>query len=397
MLTFAINGQNNPQKNELITDFSPGYEVAVYYFPNYHMDDTRQQNRYGKGWSEWELVKSARPRYTGHEQPKVPSWGYTNESSPEVMDLKIDVAWKNGIDVFIYDWYWYQDSLFLGKGLEEGFMKAAGNNKLKFSLMWANHDWVDLFPRNPLTGDAPLFYKGEVTPEEFDKMTDYIIEKYFKHPSYWKIDGCPYFSVYQLYTFIQGMGSKEKALAALENFRMKTRKAGFKDLHLNAIVWGIQILPGEKDIKNPAELVDYLHFNSTTSYVWVHHIVLDTFPGTEYNTVQEKYFGKADEFNNNFRGNYYPNVTMGWDATPRCTQVIDYRNYGYPCMPVLINNTPQAFENALLQSKKWVDKNLKNKKIVTINSWNEWTEGSYLEPERKFGYQYLEAIKKVFK
>ena len=397
LLSFAVFGQNNLTNNEQYTDFSSGYDVAVYYFPNYHMTDFRQQQRYGEAWSEWELVKNAKPRFTQHEQPKVPIWGYTDESNSEVMDMKIDVAWEYGIDIFIYDWYWYQDSLFLGKGLENGFMMAQNNNKLKFSLMWANHNWVDLFPRNPLIGEPPLFYKGEVTPEEFDKMTDYIIEKYFRHPSYWKIDDCPYFSIYELYRFIEGMGSKEKALDALENFRDKTKKAGFKDLHLNAVVWGVQILPGEKVLKNPSELIDYLHFNSTTSYVWIHHVSLNKFPGTEYNWVQEEYFKKADEFNSTFHVPYFPNVTMGWDSSPRCFEKVDYKNYGYPCMPIMVNNTPTAFKKALMQSKQWVDKNIKGNKIITINSWNEWTEGSYLEPERKYGYQYLEAIKDVFK
>ena len=127
-LSIAVCGQNNLTNNKQHTDFSPGYDVAVYYFPNYHTTDFRQQQRYGKTWSEWELVKNAKPRFLQHEQPKVPVWGYTDESNPEVMDMKINVAWKNGIDVFIYDWYWYQDSLFLGKGLEDGFMNGNTGN-----------------------------------------------------------------------------------------------------------------------------------------------------------------------------------------------------------------------------------------------------------------------------
>jgi hypothetical protein len=394
---FTLNLIYGQVPETFITDNSPGYDIAVYYFPNYHMDDTRNQIRYGKGWSEWELVKNARPRFEGHVQPKIPLWGYTNESDPEVMKMKIDAANKYGIDVFIYDWYYYNDGLFLEKSLENGFLKADNNNKLKFALMWANHDWVDLFPRNPEIGNAPLFYPGAITPETFDKMTDYIIAKYFRHPSYWKIDGCPYFSIYELYRFIQGMGGREKAKEALEKFRAKTRKAGFKDLHLNAVVWGVQILPGEQVLKDPADMLDYFSFNSITSYVWIHHVNLSTFPLTEYADAQDSYFKYSDEFVKSVKLPYFVNVTMGWDASPRCSQDIIFRNLGYPCMAMMNNNTPDAFRNALQTAKEWIDKRYKTNRIITVNSWNEWTEGSYLEPEREYGYQYLEAIRDVFK
>jgi len=377
-------------------DNSPGYDIAVYYFPNYHNDDSRNELRYGKGWSEWELVKNAVPRFDGHHQPKIPLWGYTNESDPRVMEMKIDAASRSGIDVFIYDWYYYNDGPFLEKGLEQGFLKAENNNKIRFALMWANHDWVDLFPRNPEIPNAPLFYPGTITPETFDRMTDYIISNYFSRSTYWKIDGCPYFSIYELFKFVESMGGKEKARAALEMFRNKVKKAGFKDLHLNAVVWGVQILPGETELKNPAELLDYLSFTSTTSYVWVHHVGLDKFPETDYREVQDKYFSFCDQYLKTIRQPYYPNVTVGWDATPRCGQKGGFTNSGYPCMAIMKNNTPENFRNALQTTKSWADKNLKAHKIVTINSWNEWTEGSFLEPEREFGYRYLEAVKSVF-
>ena len=310
--------------------------------------------------------------------------------------MKINTASQYGIDVFIYDWYYYNDGPFLEKGLEQGFLKAQNNNKVKFALMWANHDWVDLFPRNPDIPNAPLFYPGTITPETFDRMTDYIISNYFSRPTYWKIDGCPYFSIYELFKFVEGMGGKEKARAALEMFRKKVKKAGFKDLHLNAVVWGVQILPNETELKNPAELLDFLSFTSTTSYVWIHHVGLDKFPETEYQEVQDKYFSYCDQYVKTIKQPYYPNVTMGWDATPRCSQKVSFGNLGYPCMAIMKNNTPENFRNALQISKDWIGKNLKSNKILTINSWNEWTEGSMLEPEREFGYSYLEAIKSVF-
>ena len=63
--------------------------VACYYFPNYHVDP-RNEAQHGPGWTEWELVKDAEPRWPGHHQPKVPAWGYTDEADPEAMAQKID-------------------------------------------------------------------------------------------------------------------------------------------------------------------------------------------------------------------------------------------------------------------------------------------------------------------
>ena len=63
--------------------------VAVYYFPNYHTNDSRNIINKGHGWSEWELVKSAKPRFPGHQQANVPNWGYTDEKDPKVMAQKI--------------------------------------------------------------------------------------------------------------------------------------------------------------------------------------------------------------------------------------------------------------------------------------------------------------------
>jgi hypothetical protein len=59
--------------------------------------------------------------------------------------------------------------------------------------------------------------------------------------------------------------------------------------------------------------------------------------------------------------------------------------------------TPQEFEAHLLEAKKLMDDNpVKTKKMGIICCWNEFGEGSYLEPTKKFGFSYIEKVKKVF-
>ena len=84
---------------------------------------------------------------------------------------------------------------------------------------------------------------------------------------------------------------------------------------------------------------------------------------------------------------YYPHVSIGWDNNPR------FINFtGCVCR----NNGPENFQKALVKAKEYVDTHNLPVPLITINSWNEWTETSYLEPDTKYGYGYLEAIRNVF-
>ncbi len=388
---------NNSSK-KLSIDNSPGYNIASYYFPNYHMNDNRNNAFKGYGWSEWELVKNAKPRFKGHQQPNIPAWGYTNESDPLVMEMKIDAAADYGIDAFIFDWYYYDDGPFLEKCLEDGYLKARNKNRVKFSLMWANHDWIDIHPctKGARLAGPKLLYPGKVTLETWEHITEYVVEKYFKNPSYWKIDGKPYFSIYDLSRFIDIFGSVENTKSAIEKFRQKVIDAGFSGLNLNAVVWGRTILPSEEIVENINVLVKDLGFNSITSYVWIHHVKLDKFPVTPYTKVQEKYFEYASKAANESDLPYYPNSTMGWDSSPRADQRDSLVNIGYPFMAKMGENTPEAFKAGLVEMKTFLKNNPKSGNTFNINCWNEWTEGSYLEPDLRNGYKYLEAIREVF-
>ena len=246
--------------------------VAVYYFPNYH-EDIRNAAYHGNGWTEWELVKSAQPRFENHHQPNVPAWGYTDEADPVQMAQKINAAVNHGIDAFIFDWYMYEDGPFLNRGIDEGFLKADNCERIKFGLMWANHDWVDIHPYTK-GEEQKLLYPGRVSPERFEEISDFIVEKYFTKPNYWKIGGKAYFSVYDVQKFVEGFGSMEATKAAMNRMREKAKAVGLDGVHWNLVAWGNPILPVEKAPSNTPELIKMLGFDSCTSYVWIHHVEL---------------------------------------------------------------------------------------------------------------------------
>lgn len=376
----------------------PKPQVFAYYFPNYH-SDARNAAAHGEGWDEWRLVQEARPRFEGHVQPKEPLWGYQDEADPRVMAGKIDAAAAHGVDGFLFDWYWYEDGPFLQRALDEGFLGATNNGLQKFALMWANHDWVNIHPASS-RNKPPLQYPGAVSRAAWEKLTDYVVEKYFSHPSYLLIDGCPYFSIYELATFIQGLG-QAGAGAAMESFRSKVKAAGFPDLHLNIVAWGLspgsfQVLPVESRIASPMETAQSLGTNSVTPYVWVHHhdLAKGGFPVSAYQDALLANVASWDEASA-WPFEFFPNVTMGWDASPRTRQDEPFENTGYPFMS-MIYASPQEFEAALLRARSWMEAHPTPHAMLTINAWNEWTEGSYLEPDTRSGLGYLEAIKRIF-
>ncbi len=368
--------------------------VATYYFGNYHPGDPRNAKLKGAGWSEWELVKNAKPRFEGHHQPNVPLWGYTDESKPKDMEQKIAAAADHGIDAFIFDWYYYNDGPFLDAPIDKGFLKAKNNGRLKFAFMWANHDWLDIHPYTRGT-QAKLLYPGVVTPEKFDEITTMLVKKYFSKKNYWRVDGKPYFSFYDLGNLIRGFGSLAKTREALDAFRAKAKAAKMPGLHLDAVVWDRVILPGERTVTDAAKIVRELGFDSVTSYVWIHHAGMPQ-QQTDYNVVRDQYFNYWSNATKTFEAPYIPNVTMGWDPSPRADQSQEFGNFGYPFTNTISNNTPENFRAALEATKERLLADPKSLKIMNINCWNEWTEGSYLEPDTVHGMAYLDAIKSVF-
>jgi hypothetical protein len=390
LLLLSCNKKKETQKEDPNQIF-----VAAYYFPNYHTGDPRNDKNMGENWAEWELVKAAQPRFPNHQQPKVPAWGFVDEKDPEVMAKKIEAAASHGIDCFIFDWYMYDDGPFLNRCIDEGFLNAPNCDSIQFALMWANHDWVNIHPYTR-GAEQKLLYPGKVSPERFEEIGDFVIREYFTKANYWKIDGKPYFSIYDVKKFVESFGSLEATKAAMERMNKKAVQAGLKGIHWNLVAWGNPILPVENAPADTPALIKALGFNSATSYVWIHHTALPE-TQTGYNWVRDRYFEHWEKAKTEYGVPYFPNVTMGWDPSPRCDLNSEWANVGYPFMNTIGNNTPENFKTALQFTREKLLADPAGPRILNINCWNEWTEGSYLEPDTIHGMKYLEAVREVFR
>ncbi len=369
------------------------YDIAAYVWPSYTGDEPRSKIFWQEGYGEWQTVKKAVPKFEGHNWPRKPLWGYVNEADPAVMEMEINAAANHGVNVFIYDWYWFDRRPFLECCLNNGFLGARNNDRMKFYLMWANHNANHLWSYDLSDTDVgeTVIWKGSINRIDFEEMCERIIDKYFFLPNYYTIDGCPVFMIYELSTFVEGMGSAEDAAAALEWLKKRVKEKGLPGVHLqitgrSGSTLNLSGVDGGAVIDS-AEVMRLLGIDSFSHYQFVHFTDIDR----DYGEIMEDVKEVWDSAEESYGIPYYAHVSCGWDNNPR------FKKF----RPGIVkNNTPEAFERALVAAKEYTDKMLEKHPerpaLITVNSWNEWTETSYLEPDDLYGYGYLEAIKKVF-
>jgi len=375
-------------------------EVFAFYFPNYHQYPFNDA-LYGEGWTEWDLVRASWPRFEGHQQPKVPAWGYFDSSDPIWAQKEINLAADHGITGFIIDWYWYSGVQLMQEQLEQGFLKAPNRERLKFSLMWANHPWMNFFPvaEGKSASEMNCWLPMRHTLADMEKVADYCVNHYFSEPNYWLVDGKPYFSFFSFGALEKELGGISGVARALEKFESRVIAAGFPGVHfgvnianvdVNTLCWDINLIPQVKS----CGFQSIFGYNITRTQ---HYANIDpALPVVDYKYVMESHeiLWKA------CRGKslpYVPTVTLGSDCTPRWPKSTGFPvpKMEYPYEPIVVNNTPERFEELCRKAvEAGPDSELP---VLFLNGWNEWTEGNFLLPDNFYGTAYLEALKKALK
>jgi len=361
------------------------YDVAAYVWPAYTGDEPRARIFWPQGMGEWQSVRSAEPKFPGHDWPRKPLWGYVNEADPYVMEMEIAAAADHGVNVFIYDWYWYDRRPFLEQCLNNGFLQAQNRDRMRFYLMWANHDAVGLWDKRNSNDLDTVVWRGDVDFPELQRAMSRVIRQYFHRENYYTIDGKPVFMIYDVPKLVQGLGGIENTRRALDWFREACVRDGLPGLHLQFTMWNpkttnLSGVDGEKAVS--ASDFGQVGFDSCSHYQYVHFADIDR-PYEEILTDVAAEWEKLSQM----PIPYFPHVSLGWDNNPRF-------NAFRP--GIMKNCTPENIERALRMAKAYADAHPNQPKLITVNSWNEWTESSYLEPDDLRGYGYLDAVKRVF-
>ena len=359
------------------------YFVCAYVWPSCHDDSLGRKFLWPQGHGEWEVIQAGNPRFPGHYQPKQPLWGYEHDDDPKVVERWIETALSHGVNTFVYDWYWFMDFPYLEDALDKGFLGAKNNGDMNFYIMWANHVVKKNYWNYHLHGDdTSILFDPKVDMEQFRGIVSRVIKQYFKKKNYVKVDGCPVFGIFDMNEFVRSFGSLDAAAEAMEYFRSEVKRAGFKGLHIQQNNGGGGFLSDEA-ISEQKERIERLGINSHAFYN------MGGF-NQDYMTYGSNAIKIREQWDEAFPIPVFPTVSIGWDDTPRFPAKGEKDITRY-------NQTPRAFQSFLEAAKQYVDEHPGQPRFIMINAWNEWVEGSYLLPDRYFGYGYLDAVKNVFR
>lgn len=348
-------------------------KVIAWYLPQFHQMEIN--NKYhGQGFTEWTNTSRAIPLFTGHYQPHIPyDVGYYDLLNPSTLKRQIYLARHYGVYGFCFYYYWFSGKRLMEKPLE--LLLEHKELNMPFCINWATENWTTLWDG----GNKKVIVEQKLEENDGQRFMESILP-YMKDPRYIKIDERPILVIYRVNIF-----EKEQVKLLLNNFREIAKKSGFPDLYImlsnafnfrdNIIEWGADALVEFP----PHGTFDLLEVNKNLGYINPY------FSGRIFDAqsfVENKRY-MADYG----RQTYYRSALTSWDNTAR--KAMSDAN-------IFCGLNPQTF-------KKWVkdivDESKKihsrSEDIIFVNSWNEWAEGSHLEPDMKYGYGYLQALKEA--
>jgi hypothetical protein len=366
---------------------SPKARLIAFYLPQFH-PIPENDKWWGKGFTEWTNVAKAKPLFPGHYQPNLPAdLGFYDLRVPETRIAQAEMARQYGIEGFCYWHYWFAGKRLLERPFYE--VLKSGEPNFPFCLGWANETWSGIWYGSP---DKILIEQTYPGLEDYEAHFYSLLEAFCDN-RYLKIEGKPVFIVY-----------RPKKLPDPKIFtdywRELAAKSGLKDLYFMGIVYDSSWIPDQNGfdasiIINPdfardssrrlisPEILPNLIFDKIYSQAVSLSAkklpkINPTIPVIySYQEAIKSAFLKDDsKFEN------YPCIFPNWDNTPRSG--VNGR--------VFQGSTPELFRIHLKEALEKVDKKPPEKRMIFVRSWNEWAEGNYLEPDKKFGKAYLEVI-----
>ena len=346
-------------------------KIVAWYLPQYYQMEVNNKF-HGRGFTEWTNSSKALPLFTGHYQPHIPyDVGYYDLLNVDTLRRQAELANIYGVYGFAFHFYWFSGLRTME--IPPKILLEHPEIDIHFCFDWATENWTSAWDGE----NKDVIFEQKLCDGDDEKIMDDLIP-YFKDSRYIKIDGKPVFTVYRCDCF-----EKEHFLKFTESIRARARKEGFPGLYLmltNRVEefdlesWGFDALVEFP----PCCVYPQSRMNPPMDFYRNPHARIDFFDIKDF--IQEKRYLVPYGCNTFFRS-----ALVGFDNSARRATS--------GCQ-IILNDTPEAFKDwlcTLLIESNSIHSPEEN--FVFINSWNEWAEGSHLEPDLKFGYAYLQAVK----
>lgn len=355
-------------------------KYIAFYLPQFHQV-IENDNWWGEGFTEWVNVQKAQKLSIDHYQPREPlNDNYYNLLETSTLSWQADLAKEYNIFGFCFYHYWFEGGKKLLEKPAELLLKNV-QIRMNFCFSWANEPWTRSWDGK--NGEIIMNQDyGEQT--EWKQHFDYVLP-FFLDERYIKIDHKPVFVIYKPDSFdkIEEMISYWNELAISNGFEgiYFVRTLRSRDFNGNDTVYSaaVEFEPAYTNYNLKfSERLKRKAFSSLPRLVKSNRFVNLPY---DYKKVVQNSLEKKPLRNLKT----IPGIFVNWDNTPRKNENgIYFSNFS------LNTFSDYVYQKSLIAQQDY------HSEYLFINAWNEWAEGTYLEPDKKYGYGYLEAVRNAY-
>jgi Glycosyltransferase WbsX len=367
---------------------SKKHRLFSLYLPQFH-PLPENDKFWGKGFTEWHNVASAKPKFRGHHQPHLPTeLGYYDLRLKEVMKQQSDLASEYGIDGFIFYHYWFNGRSVMEKPLYNYL--ELGNDKLPYYLCWANENWSRRWDGS----EQDVLLHQDYKVEDDEKHFEFFLP-FFNDEKYVRVNGCPVIALYRpkeipylrewtahMQTLAKSHGLPGVYLIYVINLGVD----GDMDIKKYGFDAGLVFQPSWKGMPEGGERVGMQ--DKVGKLMHILKLRKNLPLNYNYEIINYSAYVQADiRRKKNYSFPCFYSVFPSWDNSAR-------RKKGGG--KIFRNASPSEFKIWLEYYYK-LEPFSKDENFLVINAWNEWAEGNHLEPCTKWGRSYLEKVSEVVK
>jgi lipopolysaccharide biosynthesis protein len=337
--------------------------IVAFYLPQFH-PIPENDTWWGPGFSEWTNTAAARPLFRGHHQPDLPGeLGFYDLRTAETRIAQAELAKSHGIGAFAYWHYWFDGKLLLETPLER--VLASGEPHLPFCVAWANHSWST----NTWTAvrrDRSLLIEQTYPGDDDHRRHFHYLLPFFSDPRYLRVEGRPL-------VYVREPAHIPQLARFVDLWRSLAADNGLGDLWFVGEAWehvgAAPSMDRTARFHRPTALpVDNGPLERLRRRLLGHPIK------RRWDDLAARALEVADD--------EWPVLLPNWDTTPRRGR----------SGTVLTGTSPDAFGRLLADAMDRA-RSLEGTQVVFVKSWNEWAEGNHLEPDRRHGRGWLEAVR----